>query len=190
MSGDDPYLYPSSAVLINKFGIRNAKQLDHLERQLVLQREREGAPGGRFDLKHLRAIHRHLFQDIYDWAGEIRTVEMSKGGNQFQFRQFIETGMADIFRRLRQAQFLKRLSPEDFAAGAGQIMGDINYVHPFREGNGRTQLLYLEQLAEQAGHKIDLTRLDPRRWIAASRAAHMADYGQMAAEIKSCLEPR
>jgi cell filamentation protein len=55
-----------------------------MERRLVVQRSREGAPTGDFDLRHLRAIHRHLFQDVYDWAGEIRTVEIAKGGSQFR----------------------------------------------------------------------------------------------------------
>ncbi len=63
---------------------------------MVGDRIAEGVPKGSFDLAHLRAIHRHLFQDVYDWAGELRTVEIFKGGNQFQFRQYIPTGMADV----------------------------------------------------------------------------------------------
>ena len=66
-------------------------------------------------------------------------------------------------------------------------MGDVNYVHPFREGNGRTQLFYLAQLAAQAWHPLDLARLDPEGWLAASRAAHAGDYGPMAAEIARAL---
>ncbi len=189
MSGEDPYLYPGSTVLRNKFGLRDAARLDYVEREIVVQRAAEGIPGGNFDLAHLRAIHRHLFQDIYEWAGELRTVEISKGGNQFLFRQFIEIGMADICRRLRQAGFLRDLTPGDFAAAAGKIIGDVNYLHPFRDGNGRTQLHFLFQLAEQAGHRLDLSRLDPPRWIAASRVAHDADYGLLAAEIESCIGP-
>lgn len=147
MTDSDPYLYRGSAVLINRLGIKDADRLDHVERELVTQRTAEGVPTGRFDINHLRAIHRHLFQDVYAWAGELRTVEIAKGGSQFQFRQFIETGMADVHRRLVQADFLRGLSRDAFAEAAGPIMGDINYVHPFREGNGRAQLQYLEQLA-------------------------------------------
>jgi cell filamentation protein len=66
-------------------------------------------------------------------------------------------------------------------------MGDVNYVHPFREGKGRTQAFYLKQLAEQAGHPIDLTRVEPERWIAASRAAHVGDYAPMSAEIRRVI---
>jgi cell filamentation protein len=172
----NPYIYPGSTVLRNKLGITDASELDYVERALVAQRAAEGIPTGRFDLAHLQAIHGHLFQDVYDWAGQLRTVEISKGGHQFQFRQFIETGMADVHGRLDKARFLKNLGRDEFAKSAGVIIGDINYVHPFREGNGRTQLFYLEQLAENAGHTIDLGRIEPKRWIEASKAAHQGDY--------------
>jgi cell filamentation protein len=175
VSGGDPYVYPGSNVLINRLGITDQARLDYVERETVAQRMAEAIPSGGFDLGHLRAIHRHLFQDAYDWTGELRTVEINKGGSQFQFRQFIETGMADVHRRLEEAGFLRHLSGRQFASAAGAIMGDVNYVHPFREGNGRTQLQYLGLLAEQAGHPIDLARLDPRRWIAASRSAPPTD---------------
>jgi cell filamentation protein len=140
-----------------------------------------------FDLAHLRAIHRHLFQDVYDWAGEIRTVEIFKGGNQFQFRQYIPTGMADVHRRLTRAGFLKGLPANDFAREAGAIMGDVNYVHPFREGNGRTQAQYLKQLATQAGHPLDLRRIDSMMWVEASKASHAADYALMSEVILRAL---
>ena len=187
MSEDDPYLYPGTPVLRNRLGLTDPDQLDKVERRLVAQRIAEGAPTGGFDLTHLRAIHRHLFQDIYAWAGELRTVEIAKGGHQFQFRQFIETGMADVHRRLEQADFLRGVSGAAFAEAAGPIMGDVNYVHPFRDGNGRAQLQYLEQLAEQAGCAIDLARIDPGRWLEASRASHGGDHGPMAAEIGRSL---
>ena len=79
MSGSDPYLHPDRPVLRNKLGIFDARRLDLVERQLVTQRIAEGVHAGVFDLAHLRAIHHHLFQDIYDWAGEVRTVELAKG---------------------------------------------------------------------------------------------------------------
>lgn len=145
---DPVYCYPPDYIVLkNKLDLRDAAQLDYVEREFVTQRTVQGIPSGDFDLTHLRAIHRHLFQDIYDWAGDVRTVEIAKGGSQFQFRRYIATGMADVHRRLVAADYLRRLAPTDFAARAGEIIGDVNYIHPFREGNGRTQMLYLEQLA-------------------------------------------
>jgi cell filamentation protein len=187
--GEDPYVYPGTRTLRNLFGIADSEILDQVERLYAIQRSRRRVPTGSFDLSHLRAIHRHLFQDIYDWAGELRTVEIFKGGNQFQFRQYIPTGMADVHRRLTRAGFLKRLPAREFAREAGVIIGDINYIHPFREGNGRTQAQYLMQLAAQAGHQLDFRRVDPVMWIEASKASHATDYSLMADVIRKAIVP-
>jgi cell filamentation protein len=88
--------------------------------------------------------------------------------------------MADVHRRLAERKFLRRLRPEAFAREAGAILGDVKYVHPFREGNGRTQMVYLRQLAEQAGHPLDLAGIDRDAWMAASREAHLGRYDAMA----------
>ncbi len=175
--------------LRNKLGITDSDALNYTEREIVTQRAAEGIPTGRFDLRHLCAIHYHLFQDIYDWAGQIRVVEISKGGSQFQFRRSIEAGMADVHRRLVAARYLRGLAPRDFADAAGVIMGDVNYVHPFRDGNGRTQLFYLEQLAMRAGHRLALARIDPDAWLLGSRESHAGRYGVMAAEILRLIDP-
>lgn len=187
---DDPYVYRGTSVLKNKFGIRDADKLDFHEREVVAQRLRQNVPSGNFDLAHLCAIHRHLFQDVYDWAGKLRTIDIAKGGNQFQAVRFLDAGMADIHRRLVEKRFLVGLAPEDFAREAGIVLGDVNYVHPFREGNGRAQLHYLKQLAERAGHRIDLTKLDANRWHEASQSAHWADYDAMARAIAAALQQK
>ena len=185
---DRTYCYPPDfAVLRNKLGLRDAVALDHAERLLVSLRIQEPLPRGEFDLHHLRAIHRQLFQDIYEWAGELRTVEIAKSGTQFQPMRFVEMGIADVHRRLVEQNFLMDLSQIDFAESAGKIIGDINHAHPFREGNGRTQLLYLKQLAENAGHQIILARIDADRWIDASKRSHLADYDGMTSVILGAL---
>ncbi|WP_245582391.1 Fic/DOC family protein [Neorhizobium lilium] len=168
-------------------GITDAAAFDYHEREIVAMRARHGIPTGNFDLKHLRAIHRHLFQDVYDWAGDVRTVEISKGGSQFQFRQYIETGMADVHRRLAGSDFMRGLDRPAFAAKVAAIIGDVNYVHPFREGNGRTQLQYLKQLSVKAGHPLDLTKIDAVKWIDASIQANQTSYDLMADVIESAL---
>ncbi|MGV3549964.1 Fic/DOC family protein [Rhizobium sp.] len=184
---DDPYVYAGTSILRNRLDIRDSDELDKVERQLVRERILEVIPSGNFDLQHLKAIHRHLFQDIYDWAGKIRTVEISKGESQFQFRQYIETGMADVHGRLVKSDFLRRRDRSAFASEAARIIGDVNYVHPFREGNGRTQLQYLKQLAAQAGHPLDLTKIDASGWLQASKEAHLARYDLMARIIDDAL---
>ena len=87
----DPYVYAGTIILRNRMGLQDSVKLDRVERYYVSKRFLEGTPSGRFDLKHLRAIHRHLLQDIYEWAGDIRKVEISKGGDQFMFSAISKT---------------------------------------------------------------------------------------------------
>ncbi len=182
---DRVYCYPPDyTVLTNKLDIRGPHALDTAERALVVARLTEGPPSGAFDLAHLCAIHSHLFQDVYEWAGELRRVEISKGGQQFQPRRFIEVGMADVHRRLVEQKFLAGLGADAFSAAAAHVIGDINYVHPFRDGNGRTQLVYLKQLGARADHDIDLALLRREAWLAASIAAFNGDYGPMSDQIR------
>ena len=178
------YKYPGSDVLRNKLGIQDAETLDMRERQLVSLRVREGVPGGDFDVRHLQNIHHHLFQDVYEWAGELRQVEFHKGGYQFLSPKRLEMGMADVHKRLSEQQFLQGRSADDFATEAAEYIGDINRLHPFREGNGRTQLLFLQQLGEQAGHTIDLTRFTRETWIPASIESTRFHSARMAECIK------
>lgn len=84
----------------------------------------EGVPGGEFDLAHIKAIHRHLFQDVYRWAGETRTVELSKGGHNFQPVAYIATGIANIHERLVQRKFLAGLKVDAFARQVRRDRGD------------------------------------------------------------------
>ena len=112
---EDPYVYPGTTTVRNRLGIANSVRLDRAERRIAAERATQPIPRGSFDLTHLCAIHRHLFQDIYDWAGELRTVEISKGRQQFQFRRYIETGMADVHGRLVRSRFLKGLTAAAFA---------------------------------------------------------------------------
>ncbi len=121
---DRDYCYPPDyTVLRNRLDIRDAPALEAAERELVAQRLLEPVPAGDFDLAHLKAIHRHLFQDVYAWAGEVRTVEIAKDGSRFQPRRFIETGMADIHRRIVAAGYFAGLGPDGFAEGAGPVHG-------------------------------------------------------------------
>lgn len=184
---DDPYVYPGTSVLRNRLDLRRQADLNVAERQLTRIRAAEGIPAGEFDLAHLRSIHHHLFQDVYAWAGEVRTVEIAKGSHQFMFRQFIGSGMADVHRRIVGGGYFVGLSLDAFAAAVGTIIGDVNYIHPFREGNGRTQLQFLKLLCEQAGHRLDLRCINGETWHAASRSAHTADYQPMSEAIRAGL---
>lgn len=187
---DQKYCYPPDyTVLINKPGFRDADELEKFERKLTGDRSLEKLPEGDFDLDHLRAIHKFLFRGIYDWAGEIRVVEISKGGQWFLNRRFITQGMRNVHGRILEHDYLRGLSPQDFSALAGEIIGDVNYIHPFREGNGRTQICFYEQLAENAGYEVDLSNIRRSDWTSASRQAHMGNYVPMGKCLYETLFP-
>ena len=115
MSDRDDRYPPDDIVLRNRLDIRDAPTLEAAERQLVAQRLLEPVPVGDVDLAHLKAIHHHLFQDVYAWAGDVRTVEIAKGKSQFQPRRFIAAGVADgHIRRCSGAPRRRRVA---FACG-------------------------------------------------------------------------
>ena len=87
--------------------------------------------------------------------------------------------MADVHRRVVAAEYFQGMNPEAFADGAGPVLGDVNHVHPFREGNGRTQLQYVKQLSQRAGYGLDLTRLDREAWMEASRQSNLGNHDAM-----------
>ncbi len=97
----DPYLYLVSRVLRNLLGIHNAAKLATFERRFTAARADEGLPHGQLDYKHYKSIHRHLFQDVYDGAGEPHTVNMTKGGSPFCRIEFIDSEMTKVFKAIR-----------------------------------------------------------------------------------------
>jgi len=184
----EDYFYPGTDVLRNKLGIEDKEELQRTERLLVEQRLTQGCPEGNFDLTHLKAIHRHLFQDVYEWAGELRTVSMYKTSG-FLPPDRIEMKLHEVHGRTVQADFLRNMNVFEFSDMASQIVGDINDAHPFREGNGRTQFEFLEQLGERAGHNVDTTKIDRAAWIDASIEAGRGNYGAMNDQIRAAIVP-
>jgi cell filamentation protein len=158
----DPYCYPGTTVLINRLGLRDQAELDAFEAEITSQRAAEPFPAGRLSYHHYRAIHRHLFQDVYAWAGRIRTVRIAKAGNAFCYPEHIDREMRQLFAKLANQKHLRGLDPTIFVREAAHLLAELNAIHPFREGNGRTQLSFLMFLAERAGHPLAIERLDPK----------------------------
>jgi cell filamentation protein len=178
---DDPYTDPVTGVLRNKLGLGTAEELAAAEREithaaLILIRESPVRPT--YDLPHLCAIHQSIFGDIYEWAGQIRTIAIAKG-NLFCLPQYIESSSAGIFRALRSENFLRGLERRPFIDRLTYYLGEVNAVHPFREGNGRTQRAFFEQLAREAGYALAWQHLDAARNIEASAAIMRGDMEPM-----------
>ena len=187
---DELYCYPPDfTVLKNKFEITNQESLDKVERLYATQRIREVCPSGNFDLDHLKAIHHHIFQDVYNWAGEVRLVEISKGESDFLPSSRIDMAMNSIHKKTIGKRYFQDLDQNTFAKLVAEIIGDINYIHPFREGNGRTQLIYLQQLSAKAGHALALETINREEWIKASISAQNTDYeGMFRCILKSMVK--
>jgi cell filamentation protein len=180
---NDPYCYEGSTVLKNKLNIRDQERLAAAERQLTGLRFDEALPSGAFDVSHYCAIHNHLFQDIFAWAGEFRTVRISKGASMFCYPEFIAPEMQTLFIQLKSNIIAASLDRQEFANRAAIFLADLNAIHPFREGNGRTQLAFLTILSEQAGHPLNLQTFNPERLLAAMIASFNGDVTALAAEI-------
>ena len=155
--------YQDTTVLINKFDIRDEEKLNEVESVLASARYAEwlNTPQlSSFDFEHYKAIHKYLFSDLYDWAGQIRTVNISKKGTKFTSAEDIETQAALIFKRIKNCNYFKGLDHNEFANEIVDFYCITNALHPFREGNGRTQRVFITQLIRNAGYDINFADMD------------------------------
>ncbi|MFZ4497545.1 MAG: Fic/DOC family protein [Candidatus Nanopelagicales bacterium] len=183
----EDFLYPGTNVLRNRLNITDAEELERAERALTFGRLVElrstGAGAGDFDFAHLQAIHRHVFQDVYEWAGQVREVTLGKGTTQFCLPQHLESLAATIFSGLASEDLLMGLTKEQFDDAAANLLADLNALHPFREGNGRAQRAFLELLSDRAGHPIVWPPIGPDRMIQASIDAMRGDNSALRAIV-------
>ena len=164
------YCYLNSDVLINKLNIKNDKELFEAEREFVMYRAAmliDSPQKGNFDFEHLKAIHKHLFQDIYDWAGKPRNCNIAKT-NLFCLAQYIDNYSSDVFNNITSNNYYITLSYENKIIALAELFADINALHPFREGNGRTQREFINGLAKINGLKLDFTKVKEKEMIIAS----------------------
>jgi cell filamentation protein len=179
-------------VLRNKLDLRDASELEpHIARLSFLRvLELEHSPvSGRFDIQHIRAIHRYILQDVFPWAGDFREVMTSRTGSfGFPPPVYILPALETLFAALRAEDWLRKLDADRFALRAGHYLGEINAVHPFCEGNGRAQREFLRTLALSAGHRLSWVGLTPEENNAASRISFATgDSSGLAALIRKRL---
>lgn len=150
--------YPGTTVLINKLDIRDEATLNKAETLATFvnasKLEQNPLEGG-FDFAHYKAVHHFLFSDLYDWAGQIRTVNISKKGTRFCPAEKIEQRADLIFGRLKACNCYRGLPHDEFVEEIVGFYCATNELHPFREGNGRTQRAFLTQLIRSAGYDIN-----------------------------------
>ena len=192
-AGVDPYCYPDSSVLRNKFDIRDTQLLADVESLYSQQRLAElytdHSVAGRFGLTHLSRIHRFVFQDVYAWAGKLRTVRIHKGQTTFAYPEHIQSEADRIFLSLRREKYLHDLPLPVLIERLAWYVSELNVLHPFREGNGRVLRAFLRELLLQQGLLLRFEKLDPEEWLQASIAAYVGDLLKMQALLSRIIEP-
>jgi cell filamentation protein len=197
MNGDadaDPYLIPGTNVLRNKVNAQTEQELAAAENDLVNARYSKlsstplTADG---TVKQLQWIHHFLFQDVYAWAGQIRTIDMSKGGGSvFQPLQLFTTGVQYAETTLRDDHMLQGLDRDQFIERLAVNFDNFNTLHPFREGNGRTQRVFWTLIARDAGWGLDWSQVSKRENDIASFIAHEnVDYSKLEAMFDKIVQP-
>jgi cell filamentation protein len=187
----DPYVYPKTTVLRNLRDIRDAEQLSKFEAIATTRRtvELEHEPiAGRFDARHLQAIHHYIFQDVFEWAGDFRTVDISKSGDPFAFHQHIVSSLEKMCGELKREWHLAGSDLEHFASRGAYYLGELNAIHPFREGNGRTQREFIRELGLQSGLMLDWSQVSREEMIEASRRSLRVDNAGLEQVLKKALD--
>lgn len=155
--------YENTTCLINKFDIRDEEKLKKVEADITFAKATilESNPiSDKFDLEHYKAIHRFLFEDIYDWAGTFRTVDMAKKGTSFCSEDQLEDVARNCFDRLAENNLFSDLDRDEFVDAIVDFYCVTNMLHPFREGNGRTQRIFISQLIHHNGYDFDFSDID------------------------------
>lgn len=190
---DKVYCYPDTDVLKNRLNICDENRLLDAEIKMVsvrLYQLQEKPIHGEFDFKHLCDIHRHIFQDIYAWAGKIRTVDIAKGNSLFCLTCNIHGYAGNIFKRFYKSCMDVRDNPEKFVKMFAAYYADLNALHPFREGNGRSQREFARELCLQCGYTFDLRHTNHEEMVAASiDSMEKGDNTGLEAIFHKCVMP-
>ncbi|MFO6424375.1 Fic/DOC family protein [Motilimonas sp. KMU-193] len=173
----DHYCYPRSDTLINLLDIRDSDKLDEAEVAFSEHRyiEYTSLISGLddFDIDHFRHLHWVLFQDVYEWAGKERDVDISKGHTRFCHCSFIER---ELIKQLERIPQLSECSERhEFIRLVADIFCEINIIHPFREGNGRATRFFFEELVFVAGYELNWPEISKEQWIEANEKGYLGD---------------
>jgi cell filamentation protein len=187
------YTYPDTGVLKNKFGIQIAAKLRPVEAAFTAARRAEIAAGfgpkPTFDQAYLKALHQHLYQDVYEWAGKTRAekitlsdgtiaseTEFNKaGGKDYLYARLLPTSFQQFDKSLQDNDFWRGRERADFARAVTDIITDFTTMHPFRKGNGRVLRIFLAELAREAGHALDFSVISRERMRHAAISLHELD---------------
>jgi cell filamentation protein len=192
----EDYLYPNGT-LKNNLGISDPDKLRAAEYRITETRmrmleERPLKPGANgYDLEYLQRVHHYIARDVYPWAGRLRTVDMVKGGTPFvRADELNETGKR-FFDELRHENGFRGLPKDAFVDRFARFYADLNALHPFREGNGRSTRIVLSVIAREAGYSLDQTRIDNDKgaWNEAAKRSATYDLSGIKEIFNEAIRP-
>lgn len=186
------YCYPNSEVLINKLDIKDAKKLSIYEAKITAAKSlslRQKGVTGNFDKKHFLEIHHYLFEDIYPFAGCLREENIAKGAFRFAMWEYIEPELDKLLNNLKAENYLQNLPKEELAKRLAYYLSELNVLHPFREGNGRTEREFIRQLALKNGYILNLKKVSPKQMLEASIES-IINNTKLENIINECLEKK
>ena len=191
-ASDSKYCYSGTNILRNKLNIQNMQELQDAEREITSLRTAEFLSKFvnttyELNIAFLKEIHRFIFQDVYSWAGEFRTVDIAKG-NMFCRSVFIEEQLTETFSNLKAENDLMGLSKDLLAERLAHYLGELNAVHPFREGNGRVQRIFISLLALKNGYRLQFSKVSKADMLRASDETFHLNYEFMEQLMKNILE--
>jgi cell filamentation protein len=194
MSVDDKYTYPGSGgVLVNAAGIRDQRQLDEAMNDvasITMAEVRAAAVPERPDYAYLRSIHERMFGDLVPGiAGQIRDVDVQATGTGIPYcrPEYIDANLTTLFGKLEREDYLAGLDADTFADRLADRWGELSAIHPYRDGNTRSQSTYVSAIAERAGHPIDWDRVDVDELRTARLHAVAGNDRPLAAYLRSHL---
>lgn len=184
------YCYQNSNTLINKLEIKDQATLQKYEARITaakLLALRQKGITGNFDKNHFINIHKYIFEDIYPFAGRFRTENIAKGYFRFAEWEYIEEELDKLLLKLKNENYLKEKSKEELAKALSYYMSELNVLHPFREGNGRTIREFIRQLALKNDYILNLKKVEPQEMLNASIKS-IVETEELENIIKKCLE--
>lgn len=189
---DNIYCYSGTYILKNKLDIHDNALLLQAETRLVairLYQLYEKPICGNFDYNHLCSIHRHIFQDLYDWAGKPRIVNIAKT-SMFCMVQFMPDYAQSIFQAYYNDCIRIKDNPEEFIHVLTNHYADLNALHPFREGNGRSQREFARELCLKCGYAFDITHTNHEEMLSASvESLDDGDNSSLETIFQKCITP-
>ena len=184
------YCYKGTNVLVNKMNIKDPIALKNYETSVIglkLMALSKRGITGKFDVSHFVSIHKFLFEDIYPFAGLFRTENIAKDYFQFAEWEYIESELTRLLSELKSENFLANLTKEKFTERLAYYWAELNVLHPFREGNGRTTREFLRQLSLKNGYILNLHKISPQKLFNASIKS-IIDTADLEKYLYACLE--